>query len=277
MTEHKLYKGEITILFDDSLGFNGKPKHAYYILEGEKKRRLCGVTTYLNIVDKSQVLIPWAVRTTVEYIRKNLDQLQNDPKVLLEAARQESDNQKNIAGEIGSAIHSWIEKHIKGEQPEMPEDDKVLQGVNSFLQWIDENKVEFIESEKIVYSRKYDYIGTLDIIAKINGGLYLLDIKTGNSIYPEYKMQTAAYLKADMEERGTKYDGRIILRISKETEEEYKERMNAKNLKNGYTEYKVFEAVYLDDKHSTVHQDFCGFKNCIELVNWKKEAVKSLK
>jgi hypothetical protein len=266
--EVKLYSGLTTILFDDTNG-----RHAYYRLEEDgKKTRLCGVTTFLNIIDKP-ALIPWAVKTTVEYIRKNLDQLQNDPSELLKSAREEANRQRDLAAEIGSAIHDWIEKHIKGENPEMPDDDKVLTGVNAFLEWVEQNNVEFLEAEKIIYSMKYGYTGKLDITAKINGKLYLLDIKTGNNIYAETKMQTAAYLLAEMEETGKDYAGRVILRISKETEDDHKERTKDKDK---IQPYKIFEAIFLDEEESDLMKDFDGFIACMSLYRWKQNAEKVL-
>lgn len=261
-------------LYDDTVTIHFYPdSHAYYLFENGKKTRLCGVTTFLNIIDKP-ALIPWAVKTTVEYIRKNLNQLQNDPSELLKAAREEANRQRDLAAEIGHAIHKWIEQHIKGENPEMPEDDKVLMGVNSFLDWAEQNKVNFIHSEKVVYSKEHGFVGTLDIIAEIDGKKYLLDIKTGNGIYGEVKLQTAAYLMAYLEETGEMLDGRYVLRISKETEEEY----NARN--EGKAEagpYRIFEPVFLDADHGELMNDYKGFLNALKLYRWKQSAEASLK
>jgi hypothetical protein len=270
--EIKLYSGLVTILFDDTVDTNGRPKHAYYLLEDGKKTRLCGVTTFLKVLDKP-ALVPWAVRTTVEYIRKNLDQLQEDPNKLLERARKEADSQRDTAAEIGKAIHAWIEEYIKGENPEMPEDDRVLVGVNSFLDWAHDNNVEFMESEKIVYSAKHKFVGTADIIAIIDGKLYLLDIKTGNGIYSEVKLQTAAYAVADMEETGRDYAGRIVLRISKETEEEYNARMTGKK---EIPPFKIFEAVNLDPDEGSMMKDFDAFLNIVKMYRWKQYAESKL-
>lgn len=262
-----LYKGEVKIDFKES-------NHSYWITGDDgKKKRLSGVTTYCGVLDKSQALLPWAVRTTIEYVRDHLDDLKKDPTEILELARQEADKQKNLAAELGKAIHAWVESHIKDEEPEMPEDPRVLTGVNAFLSWVSENKVKFLESEKVVYSKKYNYVGTLDIKAKVNGKLCLLDIKTGNGIYAEAYMQTAAYVQADAEETGDQYVGRWILRLSKETAEEYEARMQKKGLTK-YKPYQVFEAVYLDAEPDAQQHDFAAFVNAKSLFEWRKEAEK---
>lgn len=257
MKEYKLYNGLVKILFNEN-------QHSYWLEEDGKKKRLCGVTTYINILDKP-ALIPWAVKTTIEFLRKNLDQLQEDPSLLLRQAREEASRQKDIAAEIGTAIHKWISDHINGENPEMPEDERVQRGVISFIDWITENKVEFIASERVLYSMKYRYSGIADLIIKIGDKKYLADIKTGNAIYDEAKMQTAAYIAALEEEDGISYDGRIIIRISKELEEDYKKRMEEKG-KTNYDPYKIFEAVYLDEDYT---KDLDAFLGCIKLYKWK--------
>lgn len=260
--QHLLYNGDVKITFTES-------NHSYWLEdENGKKKRLCGVTTMLSVLDKP-ALIPWAVGVTVDYIRKNLDRLSEEPSVLLREAKDESNKVRDLSAEIGSAIHNWIEQHIKGEQPEMPTDDRVLIGVNSFLEWVDEFKVEFKHSELLVYSKKYNYVGTLDIIATINGEDYLLDIKTGNALYAEVKLQTSAYKRAYEEESGNKLKGRWALRISKETEDEYKIKMEKKG--RDASGYKVFEAKYLGDDDDA---DFECFLSCLNIYRWKSEANK---
>ncbi len=259
--EIKLYKGEVKILFDEI-------NHAYYRETESKKERLIGVTTLIGVLDKP-ALIPWAVGVTVEYIRQHLDRLQEDPRLLLSDAKAESDKLKTEAADIGTRIHAWIENHIKGIKQEMPEDERVIKGVVSFLNWEKENKVEYLESERLVYSKHYGYAGIIDVLARINGNLYLLDIKTGNSIYAEVKLQTAAYQQAYEEETNKHLKGRIVLRLSKETEEEYNERVKNKNPK--YVKpYKVFESVSLVDDL----KDLEAFVCCLNLYRWKQQAEK---
>lgn len=46
--------------------------------------------------------------------------------------------------------------------------------------------------------------------------LALIDWKSSNYLYPEYRLQTAAYQRADTEEHGTPYQERWIIRLGKE-------------------------------------------------------------
>lgn len=275
--EISLYNGEVLIKFDPD-------KHAYY-RNGElkkngdpKMKRITGVTTFCGIINKP-FLIPWAINITVDFIRNNMEALQvTDGNQLLEMARKEADSVRDLAAEIGLTIHKWIEEHIKGNYPDMPEDPRVIEGVNSFLNWVKSENIEFIWSEKIVYSKKYDYVGTADIGIVKDGKKYLLDIKTGNALYDEVRLQTSAYLMAEMEESGVEYAGRYALRISKETKEEYMERMNKKNERRKIPmqipPFQIFEAVYLDDDEKSLERDFEGFLSCLNLHRWKSEVSK---
>lgn len=53
-----------------------------------------------------------------------------------------------------------------------------------------------IASEQLVFSGEHVYAGTADLIGTVNGRLAILDIKTGRGVYPEYKLQLAAYAVA---------------------------------------------------------------------------------
>jgi len=276
----KLYNGEVIVTFN--AGTPDKPKHLYHVMEETgKQKRLVGVTTYLGMINKP-MLIPWAVETTVNYLKDHIDDLQTEPRQLLDMAKKESDRVKNEAGDIGSNIHEWIEMYIKnkiggGDAPIMPEDERVLNGVNNFLDWAKENNPTFEASEYIVYSRKYGYVGQIDIIAVINEKRYLLDIKTSNGVWPEMLAQTAAYRKAYEEETGKMFYGRMILKINKDTEAEHNEKLAKKDLEPDLYPYKIFEAIALDEEEDTTEQDFKCFLATMDIYEWQKIANKHLK
>ena len=112
---------------------------------------------------------------------------------VVEIAKREWRKVKQEAADIGSAIHEWIEKYIKGEEQDMPADEKVLNGVKAFLDFQKENKFEWVLSEKKVYHPKFKYAGILDALAKTKDGYVLVDFKSSNGIYSEMALQVAAY------------------------------------------------------------------------------------
>ncbi len=80
-----------------------------------------------------------------------------------------------------------------------------------------QHKVKFVSTERIVYSKKHDYIGKMDAEAMVDGKRVLVDFKTSSGLYNSVRMQTAAYQKADEEEGAKSYKGRWAIRISRKT------------------------------------------------------------
>jgi hypothetical protein len=160
--------------------------------------------------------------------------------------------------------------------------------VNSFLAWVDEHKVKWLSTERVVYSLKYDYLGQMDFEAIIDGDHCMGDFKSSNGLYNAVRMQTAAYAMADTEERGKKfkgYTGRYALRLSKYSEAEYmKKETRKKEVKAAIARFKgsepsdwpikpysVFEAAFLDRNASDMDSDMKAFLNCKALTEWNKE------
>lgn len=211
--------------------YNGKEVIDFY--EGQHKYTkhgssewLTSVTAVTGLIDKSQFLIPWAVNLFKGSLLDQIDDLckLNDSvqiSEIIEIASKQHDIKKKEAADIGTQIHEWCEEYIKAKVKdrkniELPTDEKVLNGVTAFLRWIKKYKVEFISSEQLVYSRKYNYVGLLDLKAKVNGKLCVVDFKSSKYVYDEFILQVSAYLKADAEESKTKYDGAWIVKFGKD-------------------------------------------------------------
>jgi hypothetical protein len=83
-------------------------------------------------------------------------------------------------------------------------------------------KPELIASEYHLFSDKYKYAGTADLIVKMNDKLWLLDIKTSNSLHTSYDLQLAAYSKAWNETHTNKIEKASILWLKANTRNEGK-------------------------------------------------------
>ena len=215
-----LYGGEVLIDFF--------PDSHRYKLAGERTY-LISATACTGIIDKSRFLIPWAVGLAGTYLKQfieNYEHSQISPEELLpvidEALKQHA-VKKEEAASIGGLVHSWVESfaqaHINGTpMPEVADDldERVLNGINAFLDWYESHKVKFLESERMVYSKKHGFVGITDAIAEVDGLKLLLDWKTGKGIYNEFLYQVAGYRLAYEEENG-KIDGAIIIHFDKET------------------------------------------------------------
>lgn len=221
----KLYKGKITIDFYGPT--EDKPKrHIYKVRETGK--RPPSVTSITGIIDKSGALMYWAVKVTKEYLCECLDQGIEINKEHIEEAAKQHRIVKEKAATIGSIVHEFAEDYIKGKKPEIPEkikgmkkDDmeKIRNGIIAFLKWVNDHKIKFVASEKLLYSKKHGYVGLMDVAYKEKGKLVAGDFKTGKKVYPEYKIQLSGYRGADEEESGVKYDRSVILHFDKENGE----------------------------------------------------------
>jgi len=130
------------------------------------------------------------------------------------------------AQDIGKEIHKAIECLIKNEVYKFPDDPYqegiIKDAVKDYKKWAKENRFQPLESEIIVYSNQYKYGGKADIVGLIDNSLVIPDIKTGNRIYPEHKIQLGAYAHAYWELTGNEIEKLFILKLSKKKEYESK-------------------------------------------------------
>ena len=208
--------------------YNGKHEAKYfdkshrYTIDGVRKKSVTGI---LGVAKETDILIMWAVKMARLYL---LEIIESGGMItigdVLEACTAWRTKRDTAAG-LGTQVHDWIETYVKAQQtgdeePELPTDEKVLNGVTGFLSWVGENDIEFLDSEFIVYSEKYDYTGKPDAVAKVNGLLTLVDYKTGSVVDWSAHAQVSAYLEAIAEEKGKNmFKNRVIVQISKDTGE----------------------------------------------------------
>lgn len=188
----------------------------------------------------------------VTYILKLLAKGEGFEKWLKNNA-QEADNILNKAGDIGSALHSLLERIGKGEELDLNNlDDLQKQWIEQFLKWKEENKVKFLLTEQPVYNKEHLYCGTLDALVEINGEAVILDYKTAKYFYDSYSLQVAAYAYCFPQPPKKA----IILRFDKETG-----KMNIKT-------------------YDTLDYEFSIFLSLLKVWNWrnpKKEVLNGTK
>jgi len=232
---------------------------------------------------------------TLDFLLKKLSEgVVIDEDIAIEAVIQ-NDIAKDEAVDIGKEMHDWLEKYVKfklkkagySSMPEMPTIPEAITGVTGFLAWEKErDSVKYISSERMVYSKKYDYMGTLDLEAIVDGIYCLVDFKSSNGLYNSVRMQTASYVEADQEERKKKvYKGRWALRFSKYTEAEYIKREERKKVIKAHIArikgkefkdyvippYVAFEAKFMDKEKGMMEYDFDAFLSAKNLYEWDKK------
>lgn len=212
MQEYKLYNGKVVVKFDGE-----NDNHKFYDINGNPLLSVTGIT---SIIDKSQGLMGWAVKLMGQYLLNEMEKGNNIiSEELVETAKRKYREVQKDARDVGSEIHNWINQWILGKNPEMPSEKRVLNGITAFLKFQKENQLKWVESERCVYSRKYNYVGFLDAIAMKGKKRILVDFKSSNGIYPEMILQVAGYQIAWEEETGKRIDESIILQFHKETGE----------------------------------------------------------
>lgn len=68
-----------------------------------------------------------------------------------------------------------------------------------FDDWINDYNPIFLDFEKVCYSQVYIYAGTGDIICKIDGKKYLVDMKSNPRLLDKFELQATAYAYAFIE------------------------------------------------------------------------------
>ena len=188
-----------------------------------------GVTTVLNQLGwNKNALMAWARKTAMEGL---------DPNKV-----------RDQAAEVGTIVHEMISAFLKKKELNLAiysADDinKARIAFDGFITWWNSAKLHYEFSEIKIVSDKYKFGGTLDLIARNNGTRCLIDFKTSNGIYPEYKVQVAAYKKlADQAEMPI--DQCYLLHISKENGTITTMILNDKVLRSGWKVFQHALALY---------------------------------
>lgn len=195
--ELSLYNGEVRISFD-----SGTPERPRHIYRDERDKILFSVTKATGVVDKSGALMGWAVKMMGLFL---LAEKEKGNKIITEEmitkAKREYRRIRDEAADIGTEIHEWVSDWILGKKPEMPDNERVVNGITAFLEFQKQHKAKWIFSERIVYSRKHKFVGMCDG-GSINDSTILSvdDFKSSKGIYNEMRFQVSGYHLALKEE-----------------------------------------------------------------------------
>jgi len=214
---------------------------------------LHGVTTVLSVISKP-ALIQWAANMACDYIQSKMPLeskfftlTMKEMETWLQEARVAHRKKKEKAGDWGSELHEAIEAWIKeGVEPNFEETQKTA--FYNFVEWTKENKVEFIESEKHVWSEKMWLGGICDLVFKMDGKKYIGDIKTSSGIYNEAFFQMAAY-DLCLREMGEHQDteGYIVINLKKDGKMDLKRADNMAINKDAFLHalglYKIIKSI----------------------------------
>ena len=110
-------------------------------------------------------------------------------------------------------------------------------------------KPELVTTEYHLFSDEHCYAGTTDIICRFQEKLWLLDIKTSNSLHTSQNLQLAAYAKAWTETHNEAIDETGILWLKASTRGASKDKIQGngwqlKNCGNIEDNFKMFLNIY---------------------------------
>ena len=117
------------------------------------------------------------------------------------------------ACKLGTATHKATQFDDKGTLDEGSLSEGIVPYLNAWRKFKSDYNAYMLCDELMVHSHRYDFAGTLDRVAVINGKNILIDIKTSTAIYPATRLQTALYKIAYEEETGNKVDGRWCVQL----------------------------------------------------------------
>lgn len=166
-----------------------------------------GVTTILSKV-LAKDLMGWAVSCAVDYLAEKLPVITQQD---LDEAAKAYTVKRDSGANTGTEAHALVERFLKGGSDTAQKDNHSPEAWNAymaFLKWYNSVKPEVINVEEVIYSQEYGYAGTYDCMLRIDGKVYLCDLKTTNAsrtapqgVYPENFLQLGAYALAHDEQR----------------------------------------------------------------------------
>jgi hypothetical protein len=196
-------------------------------------REYPSVTTILSVIDKP-ALIAWAAneeRTACLEAAANLYvDLHRTPlmdplvyRATLEARLGQVKAHKREtakAMDLGTQVHRAIEHQTRktlgqrvGPEPALVDD--ALWAYMAWQDWAQTHAVRPVLIEQTVWSTAHGYAGTTDLVAWMDGRLTLCDYKTGKAVYPEARLQVAAYVRAINEMGHGPVTDAVVVRLPK--------------------------------------------------------------
>ena len=195
-----------------------------YKMDGNK---VDGVTTVLGNGIPKPALVGWAAKSIAEFVgeriaidtstgRVDATQLATDLAAIgrenryskwpndgsvsrlafIETLKGVHWQDRDRAAKRGTEVHNLAEQIVDGVEVTVP--DELVGHVDSYIKFLDEWQVEPIIVEGVCGHRKHRWMGTFDLVAKLHGETWLLDLKTTRSgIFGETALQLAAYRHAE--------------------------------------------------------------------------------
>lgn len=163
------------------------------------------------------------------------------------------------AANKGTQVHNAVEAFLNGEEITWIDEWgnakyslDVWKMILKFADFWNTYKPELVATEYHLFSDEHEYAGTADLIVRFQGSLWLMDLKTSNSLHTSYDLQLAAYVTAWNETHNEKITHTGILWVKANTRGEGK---------SGKIQGKGWELKTVSD----IETNFKMFKNIQEI------------
>lgn len=168
-----------------------------------------GVTTVIKTMD-APALDAWKVKVQVEGTARAAytnPPIENEPldayvSRLKKLGAQEYEHERlsDEAARVGVDVHSLIDHAIRtmlGLEVEIPKVcEEALFRFSGWREWAQDVEMKPLATEACVFNAEHDYCGTFDTLAIVRGDVAVIDYKPTPDLYPERRLQLAAYRKA---------------------------------------------------------------------------------
>jgi len=182
--------------------------------DGLEWESIPSVTEITGILGKN--LHEWAVRQVITYLEKELvpgaHLTQDGVERILQEASRAHHKAAQKAAERGTDFHAWAEAYLKGLDPPLPEEEPARGMAQSLSAWWKENGGELLRSEEAVFHPDHLYAGRVDLVARLGGKLFVVDLKTSARAYPEHFLQVGGYALA-LRREGVEVEGGLVLAL----------------------------------------------------------------
>lgn len=179
------------------------PAHLYY---HNGRGPWPGVTKVTDVLDKP-ALVKWkreqvALAALAHVDRLAIDKAEGNEEAAVAFLLNARDEGRN-SRERGSRIHTAIEG-VLARDPSTVIDPRDVAAVEGARAWLNAKRPVPLEVESFLINATLGYGGTCDLIAELDGEIWLLDWKSSKSVawpsgqvYNEYRLQLQAYAHAE--------------------------------------------------------------------------------
>ena len=203
------------------------------------------VTSVLNYFPKNQFFHAW-----LKDVGHNSEIIAN------KAAGEGTQVHQAVDAFLNGAEITWIDEYGNAKY-----NLDVWRMILKFADFWNTHKPELIATEYHLFSDEHKYAGTADLVVRMFDNIWLLDLKTSNSLHTSYDLQLAAYATAWNETHDEKVTHTGILWVKANTRSEGK---------GDKIQGKGWELKFVND----IEKNFKMFKNIYEIYTLENPNFK---